>query len=149
MTKKHIRAFVSLGVIFVMILHLGVPHAHHHHEYKEVVAHTGDNDHHHTDDRQHHPKYHNTDKNTGETGFELPSEKHLHAFHVHEFIPSSKNQNHTSPIKAFPLLSVITDDDYSPWAENKKSYRYALFRQIIYENPFLLNCSLRAPPYST
>jgi hypothetical protein len=146
--KNNIKISVSLFVIFMMMLHHGVPHAHHHHEDKEVVAHTGENDHHHhhEDGHQHHPD--DYDKDADETGLSQHSEKHLHAFHVHEFVPSSKSRNYNSKINALPLLALITNSDDQPRAENKRTYRFALFRQIIYENPFLLSCSLRAPPYS-
>jgi hypothetical protein len=148
--KNNIKISVSLFVIFMMMLHHGVPHAHHHHEDKEVVAHTGENDHHHhhEDGHQHHPDDYDKDKDADETGLSQHSEKHLHAFHVHEFVPSSKSRNYNSKINALPLLALITNSDDQPRAENKRTYRFALFRQIIYENPFLLSCSLRAPPYS-
>ena len=146
--KNDIKVPVSLFVIFMMMLHLGVPHAHHHHEDKKVVAHTSENDYHHGDGYHHHGGDYDKNKNADETGLSLPAEKHLHAFHVHEFVPSSKSRNYNSKINALPLLALIINSNDQPRAENKKTYRFALFRQTIYENPFLLSCSLRAPPYS-
>lgn len=148
-SKRHIKVLVSVGVIFMMMLHLVIPHAHHHHEDKKVVSHSNKNDHQHTEshDHQHHDD-HDKNKDVDETGLSNPYEKHLHAFHVHEFLPSSKIKQHSPLVKSLPLFTIFTKYDNQPLAENKRSYRFALFRPILYENPFLLSCSLRAPPYS-
>ncbi|MCF8336961.1 MAG: hypothetical protein K9I74_03160 [Bacteroidales bacterium] len=155
--NKHIQILVSVVVISMMMLHMAIPHSHHHHEQKdEEVTHNAehdhdhhDHDHHHTGDHPHKTPPRDTDNAEGESGLFVPIEKHLHAFHIHEFVPATKIRKTASPIKAFPVVATTTNNDIKLSAGNEGTYRCTLFRPIFYDNPFLLNCSLRAPPYSS
>ncbi|MCF8232179.1 MAG: hypothetical protein K9J27_08320 [Bacteroidales bacterium] len=142
-------------VISMMMLHMAIPHTHHHHEQEEEeVTHNTehdphDHDHHHNGDHPHKAPPSDTDNPEGETGLFVPIDKHLHAFHIHEFVPTTKIRKTVSPIKAFPFAATTANNDIKLPAGNERAYRYALFRPIFYDNPFLVNCSLRAPPHSS
>ncbi|MCF8302565.1 MAG: hypothetical protein K9I94_04745 [Bacteroidales bacterium] len=154
-TNKHIHITVSFVVISMMMFHMAIPHSHHHHKQEdEVVTHNAeheshDHHHHHAGDHHHETPPRDKDNTEGSAGLFAPIEKHLHAFHVHEFVPATKIRKTISPIKAFPLAVRTTNNDIKLTAGNERAYRYVLFRPIFYDNPFLVNCSLRAPPYSS
>jgi len=150
--NKHIQVFISLLVIIMMMCHMAIPHTHHHHEEEpEAVSEHSGHDHHHdhAGDHQHHDAHQN-DKDTSNdrSGMFLPVEKHLHSFHVHEFVPVTKTRNHASDYSKSSNAFAHTGYNTDLTDPNHVTYQYVLFRPIFYDNPFLLNCSLRAPPYS-
>jgi hypothetical protein len=147
-TNKKIQALFSLVIIFMMMVHTVVPHAHHHHEEQEEIAHRHSG-HQHSHDKEHghtHADEQNVPQNSNLVSFSYPAKKHLHAFHTHEFVHTSKNRIIELAEKTLPFLATTNCFDNQLQTTSKQSYRFVFFRRIVYENPFLKQCSLRAPP---
>ena len=147
-TNKKIRAFLSLVIIFMMTVHIVVPHAHHNHEEQEEIAHSH-SEHHHNPDKEHghsHAHEQNGEKSTDLVSFSYPAEKHFHAFHTHEFVHTSKNRILELAEKTLPFLATTNCLANQLQTTSKQPYRFVFFRRIVYENPFIRHCSLRGPP---
>jgi Family of unknown function (DUF6769) len=137
--RRQLAAIFFLNVIIIMMLHDALPHVHHFHgkigevsEYTETRHDSQEYDNHHSDEQ--------------DSLLSSLLDTHLHFFHTHEFVPLTKGSNLYSINKAFPVLAIVETYDLLPESEKHNLHRYTLFKQAFYNNPFLLNCSLRAPP---
>ena len=147
-TKRQIKALISIGVIFMMMLHMVIPHAHHHHEEEKELAHHHAEHHHdlsHESDHAHSHE-HDTKNERNTVSFSFPLEKHLHAFHIHEFVHTTKNRSKQVSEKTLSFQAALQLNSIHFQNANKQSYRFAFYRRIIYENPFTKQNPLRGPP---
>lgn len=132
-----------------MMVHMVVPHAHHHHEDQDKIAHSHEEPHHHSHNESHggaHGHAHDSEKDNNQEAFSFPTEKHLHAFHIHEFVNASKKRNLQLEGKSLPLHANINSANSFYQDKSKQSYSFIFFKRIFYDNPFIGHCSLRAPP---
>ena len=144
--NKNIHLVIAISIIITMILHMVIPHSHHHHEDLDVVAHSHTHQTHNDGHRHAHSHDHDTEKTNSQEAFSFPTNKHLHAFHIHEFVHGSKNRPLQLLEKTLPFQADLNATNSYYHDKNKQSYSFVLFRRIIYDNPFTEHCQLRAPP---
>lgn len=150
--NPQIPAFFLLGIFLILLVHNIVPHVHHSHESSGKISLVTDHNHH-SHDHEHHSKeqeHHSQkseSKNQDQTNlFSFLTKSHSHLFHIHEFVQFTKRDIQPSKDKVLHFSAKIEFFDSSLAIEGQGLYRYVLSKESWSVNPFLLSCSLRAPP---
>jgi len=151
---KQILASFLLCVIGMMILHSAFPHIHHAHETADGIAKYTDHyyhpdeqhDRHSHEDASYHE--HDQDSKNDEPGSLLSFllNNHSHTFHNHEYIQIANAGSHYSVDEYVPVAAILAIYYSSLKYDNQSFHRYSLFKRTWYDNPSLVNCSLRGPP---
>lgn len=150
--KSQIPALFLLGVFLILLVHNAVPHVHHSHESTGKISLVADHDDH-SHNHEHHSNEHNHHSHKNESksqdqhnllSFLINS--HSDFFHIHEFIQFTKRDIQPSKDKVIHFFARIGSFDSLLDIERQGLYRYVLTKESWSENPFLLSCSLRAPP---
>jgi hypothetical protein len=86
------------------------------------------------------------DADPNEMLFSFRFDNHSHSFHSHESLQLRLEENNYSISNRQPtiLASVLFCNNLE--YENQSKHRFALFKQVYYENPVTLNPTLRGPP---
>ena len=140
---NQIKAIIFLGAFVVMLLHNAFPHEHHSHEEVEVVDNGSDHQHH---SHQHHSEEQDSDEDNQDYSFSYLLNNHSHSLHAHKFVQLSILINPCFSGKELPNTTVLESNYVTLRYEERNRHRYSLFKDVTYNDPHLLNCSLRAPP---
>ena len=146
--NKHSTALFFLSVFTLMLLHNLVPHVHStHSDFEHEIVHEG---HHHG--HAHHHHHHHDGENKDKDYSDLDNflhhliAHHGHACFSHEHIPLVRIEKQNIPpskhlfkktIQSFTLKPQLVYDIGNPYPKRGTDRHF---------NPFLRNCSLRAPP---
>ena len=127
----------------VMLVHNAFPHEHHSHEEVEVVAKSDDHQHH---SHQHQSEEQDSDEENQDYLFSFLFGNHSHSLHAHKFVQLSISISPCFSGKVLASTAILETNYVTLRYEEHHLHRYSLFKDTIYENPYLLNCSSRAPP---
>ena len=146
---KQIKALFLLSIISILMFHTAVPHVHHIHTKEQK----SDHEHVHLDDHGSHAHHnHNHGSSEEQEDNNLLSnilDELAHGVHDNEYISTDHTVNlaFISKIDLVPIPELNIDIPVSsPQLERNNLHLNALYKQKDYSNPFLLTCSLRAPP---
>lgn len=135
-----------------MLVHNAVPHVHHSHESTgkiSLVTDQGDHTHghdHHTSEHEHHAHDNDPKNSDQENLFSFLIYSHTDFFHIHDLIQFTKRDIQSSKNKDVLFCTNIGLFDSLSDIERQDLNRYVVTKESWSENPFLLSCSLRAPP---
>lgn len=131
-----------------MLVHGALPHVHHFHESPDGVAIFAEHDHH-SNEHDHHS--HSDDKKSESQDlnslFSFLIDSHSHLFHIHEFVQFTKRDSQFSKDNVIPFVANVQVLNSFPDTVSRGISRYLHSKKSWLDNPFLLSCSVRAPPH--
>lgn len=139
-TRQRFISRIFLAIYALIVLHNIVPHGHHEHEKDECVAHFANNDHRHTHGSHLHEHHHHN-----HNFLEALLEAHAHSSQCDELISQIHFKNHPL-VKDLPFIQTSVDFHFNQQTILLEKEQETLYSTRIFENRFLINNSLRAPP---
>ncbi|MDN5204872.1 hypothetical protein QQ008_26005 [Fulvivirgaceae bacterium BMA10] len=147
--KRKISALFFLLVISLVMMHNVFPHMHHILDESAVssehVGHHHGHDHHHAN--HHHSHDQDPQKEAHQGLLSIFLENHSHQDHFHGLIELVKLEKRNSQLKVFSMDMHLEKSNLSPGLYSQSSKRYIHTKPRCKRNPYLSNCSLRAPPF--